>query len=237
MSNEPHVLDLLPSYALGALDSEEAIQVEKHLLGCMICRAESKTFQNIADGLGLFGSAAVPPSDLKHRLMQRVQRAQQLTQTPRRSLVERLLPVWKLASLCLIVALAGFNLSLWQRQNRLEVNTSPGGMRAVALSGSNTSSTATGFVIISPDGRNGALVVDGLPPLDEGLQYQVWLIRDGQRTSGAVFSTDEDSYSGMRIRAPGSLLQYSAMAITIEPSGGSAKPTGIEVLSGPLLNP
>ena len=235
MSNEPHVLDLLPAYALGALDSEEAIQVEKHLLGCMICRAESKTFENIAVGLSLSGSAAIPPSNLKHRLMQRVRRAQQLT--PRRSLMEHLLPVWRLASICLIVALAGFNLSLWQRFNRLEVNTSPGGMRAVALSASNTSSTATGFVIISPDGQNGALVVDGLPPLDEGLQYQVWLIRDGQRTSGAVFSTDEDSYSGMRIRAPGSLLQYSAMAITIEPSGGSAKPTGIEVLSGPLLNP
>ena len=233
MSNEPHVLDLLPAYALGALDSEEAIQVEKHLLSCMICRAESKTFENIADGLSL-STAAVPPSDLKDRLMQRVRSVQPLTRTPRRSLVQRLVPVWGLASLCLIVALAGFNLSLWHQRG---VKTSPRGMRAVALSASNTGSEAPGFVIISPDGRNGTLVVDGLPPLDEGLQYQVWLIRDGQRTSGAVFSTDEDSYRGLRIRAPGSLLQYSAMAITIEPSGGSPQPTGIDVLGGPLLNP
>lgn len=237
MSKEPHVLDLLPAYALGALDSEEAMQVEKHLLGCMICRAESKSLENIGDGLSLCLTAAVPSSDLKDRLIQRVRRAQPLTRTPRRSSVERLLPVWGLVSLCLIVALAGFNLSLWQRLNQAEVNTSPEGMRAVALGASNISSKATGFVIISPDGRNGALIVDGLPPLDEGFQYQVWLVREGQRTSGAVFSTDEDSYSGMRIRAPGSLLQYSAVAITVEPSGGSPQPTGVEVLSGPLLNP
>jgi anti-sigma-K factor RskA len=110
-------------------------------------------------------------------------------------------------------------------------------MRAVPLSAPVAGSTATGFVLISADGEDGALVVDGLPPLEEGKQYQLWLIRDGQRTSGAVFSTDENSYGGTRIRVPLSLLEYSAVGITIEPEGGSPQPTGTQVLGGPLFIP
>jgi len=119
----------------------------------------------------------------------------------------------------------------------LETVTSAGRMRAVPLTASEPNSRATGFVLISADGDSGALIVDGLPPLGESQQYQLWLIRDGQRTSGAVFSTDEKSYGGTRIRAPGSLLEYTAVDITVEPSGGSSNPTGAEVLGGPLSTP
>jgi anti-sigma-K factor RskA len=79
--------------------------------------------------------------------------------------------------------------------------------------------------------------VDGLPSLDEEHEYQLWLIRDGERTSGAIFSTDENSYGGTRIRAPLSLLEYSSVGITIEPAGGSQQPTGERVLGGPLVLP
>jgi anti-sigma-K factor RskA len=110
-------------------------------------------------------------------------------------------------------------------------------MRAVPLTAAEPTSQATGFVLISADGEDGALVVDGLPPLGEDKQYQLWLIRDGQRTSGAVFSTDEKNYGGTRIRSPRSLLDYSSVGITIEPAGGSPQPTGPRVLGGPLFNP
>jgi anti-sigma-K factor RskA len=52
-----------------------------------------------------------------------------------------------------------------------------------------------------------------------------------------VFSTDEKSYGGTRIRAPRSLLDYSEVGITIEPAGGSPQPTGPRVLGGPLVMP
>ena len=241
MFDETHVSDLLPAYALGSLDADEASHVEEHLLSCWICRNESNAFQTVAEQLSLATPAASPSPDLKDRLLQRVQtaRPQQpvLAQAARRSWPERLLPVWGLASLGLIIALAAFNLSLWQRLNQLEFVTAPGGMRAIPLNGTDEASGATGFVLVAADGRNGALVVDGLPPLNADRQYQLWLIRDGQRTSGAVFSTDEESYGGMRIKVAGSLLEYSAVGITIEPAGGSPQPTGVKVLGGPLFNP
>jgi anti-sigma-K factor RskA len=207
----------------------------------LICRNESNAFQLAADQLSLVAPLAVPSPDLKNRLMQRVQAThpepRPVIQAPARSWLERLLPVWSFASLFLIFALAGFNLFLWQRFNHREVAISPGGMRAVPLMATDPSSRATGYVLISEDGDNGALVVDGLPQLDKSQQYQLWLIRDGQRISGAIFSTDERNYGGTRIRAPRSLLDYSAVGITIEPAGGSPQPTGHKVLDGSLAMP
>ena len=251
MSDDTHVLDSLPVYALGSLDIDEATHVEKHLLSCLICRNESIAFQAVAEQLSFAAPMAVPSSGLKDRLMQRVQAAhpgQPVVQAPRRPWLERLLPVWGLASLGLILLLGILNLSLWQRLNQLELvhtaalrratlATAPGGMRAISLNATDQAPGATGFVVVGADGRNGAVVVDGLPPLDESLEYQLWLIRDGQRTSGAVFSTDEKNYGGTRIRASDSLLEYSAVGITIEPAGGSPQPTGAQVLGGPLFNP
>ena len=241
MPEETHILELLPAYALGSLDTEEIRRVEEHLSGCLICRSESDAFQDVAGQLSLVAPAATPSPELKDRLMKRVQatrpQPRASAQTPSRSWLERLLPAWSLASLFFIFALAGFNIFLWQRLNHPEVAHPAGGMFAVPLSASDPNSTASGYVLISSDGDNGALVVDGLPRLSEDQQYQLWLIRDGKRTSGAVFSTDGMSYGGTRIHAPGSLLDYSAVGITIEPVGGSPQPTGPRVMGGPLTNP
>lgn len=241
MVEELHVTDLLPAYALGSLDTEEARRVEEHLANCLICRAESKSFESAADQLSLAAPLTAPSPELKDRLMRRVQstrpqpRAE--VRAPARPWFERLLPAWGLASLLLVLVLVGSNLFLWQRMNQVEFLTSPGRMRAVPLTATEPGSPATGFVLISASGDDGALVVDGLPPLGEDQQYQLWLIRDGKRTSGAVFSTDEKNYGGTRIRAPRPLLDYSSVGITIEPTGGSPQPTGKKVLGGPLFNP
>jgi anti-sigma-K factor RskA len=245
LPHETHVHDLLPGYAIGSLDADELKRVEEHLSSCWICRNELSAFQTIADELAFAAPLAAPPVDAKEKLMQRVQSAHPKEQEPPTQAAparpparwERLLPVWGLASLFLILGLAASSFLLWQRVNNREFAMAPGGMRAVALSATDAAPGATGFVLISADGDDGALVVDGLPPLGEEQEYQLWLILDGERTSGAVFSTDERSYAGMRIRAPRSLLDYSAVGITIEPTGGSPNPTGAQVLKGTLRTP
>src|SRR5215208_2893109 len=244
LSHETHVLDLLPAYAIGSLDAEERSRVEEHLQSCWACRNESNAYQTVAGELSFAAPVASPSPELRNRLMQRVQstrpahtRERASAPVPARPFWERLLPVWGLASLFLIIGLAASSFILWQRMNQLEFATAPGGMRAVPLSATDNAPNATGFVLISADGEDGALVVDGLPPLEENQQYQLWLIRDGQRTSGAIFSTDEKAYGGTRIRAPRPLTEYSAVGITIEPAGGSPQPTGKRVLAGTLPQP
>lgn len=241
MPDEIHVLDLLPDHALGILDPKEASRVEEHLSSCLICRNESQAFEEVSARLAFAVPPATPSPDLKVRLMRRVQGSRPQprleTEVPSRSWLERLLPAWGLASLVLILALGATSLVLWQRLDEVDSFMSPGGMRAIPLEPTDAAPQATGFVLVSADGDDGAVVVDGLPPLDEDHEYQLWLIRNGERTSGAIFSTDENSYGGTRIRAPLSLLEYSSVGITIEPAGGSPQPTGERVLGGPLVLP
>jgi hypothetical protein len=137
----------------------------------------------------------------------------------------------------LVLLLLASNLVLWQRLNSLEVLSGPMGMRAISLQNTDAAPNASGFVIISSDGNEGVLVVDELPALDEQYEYQLWLVRNGSLTSGAVFPVDESGYRGMRIEAPETLLLYSSVLVTIEPAGGSTAPTGDTVLDGSLFNP
>lgn len=242
MADDDHVLDLLPIHALGALEADEARRVEAHLAGCLTCRAELSNWQAQTADLALAAAPAAPPPDLRNRLMQRV--AAPADRAPldaaRRARPARpgwnLRPAWGLATLLLIAALAAFGLGQTQRLSRLERVTAPGGMRAVALVAAGAAPDATGFVLVGVDGRNGAMVVDRLPPLDADHEYQAWLLRDGERTSAAVFGTDEEGYRGLRLEAPRSLLDYSALEVTIEPAGGSPQPTGAIVLSGTLFD-
>jgi anti-sigma-K factor RskA len=135
------------------------------------------------------------------------------------------------------VVLALSNLLLWQRLDNLEVLSGPLGMRAIALQNTGAAADASGFLVVSSDGQNGVLVVDDLPTLDPEHEYQLWLERGDESTSGAVFSVGEDGYRGVRIAAAESLLTYSGARITIEPAGGSAVPAGEEVMGGSLFNP
>jgi len=233
-----HVLESLPAYALGSLDAAEAQLVTQHLAGCHICRSELRAFQEVAGQLALIAPQAEPSHDLKPRLMERIQNLSSTqAKTKGWRFTERLLPAGVMVGLILITTLAVSSLLLWQRLDQLEVLAGPLGMRAIALQNTDASPTASGFVVISADGQNGVLVVDELPVLEPEREYQLWLVRDGNSTSGAVFSIDEDGYRGMRIEAPQSLLMYSSVLVTIEPIGGSAAPTGEQVLSGSLFNP
>jgi len=107
-------------------------------------------------------------------------------------------------------------------------------MRTIALHGTEDAPDAMGTIIVSADGDHGAIVVDGLETLDTAHQYQVWLIRDGQRTSGGVFSVDEDGYGVLWVSSPEPLAAYDAVGVTVEPAGGSPAPTGIRVMGGDL---
>jgi anti-sigma-K factor RskA len=241
MRDETHPLELLPAYALSALDDDEAALVAAHLTGCPACRAELQAFHELAGDLALIAPEATPSPHVRRRLLARVApsagaASHGQTRPSRRSFAPRLLPLWGALSLVLILALAAVTLSLWQRVNQLESTGGSGRMYAIPLTHTDAAPAASGMVVISPDGRNGVIVVDGLPLLDTGQEYQLWLTRNGQRISGALFTVDEDGYAGRRIVAPDSLLEYTAVGITIEPAGGSPAPTGDRVLGGPLLS-
>lgn len=243
MFDQTHVLELLPAYALECLDDAEARLVAEHLAGCHLCRTELRAYQEVTGQLAHLAPEALPSPELRSRLQERIQslnlpRSQaSRPQAERRPLFGRLVPAGAIMGLVLIVILVASNILLWQRLNNLEVLAGPLGMRAITLQNTNVAPQSSAFVIISSDGEHGVLVVDELPQLEAGREYQLWLVRGEESTSGAVFSVDETGYRGMRIEAPESLFNYSAVRVTIEAEGGSEQPEGEEVLNGSLFNP
>jgi anti-sigma-K factor RskA len=58
----------------------------------------------------------------------------------------------------------------------------------------------------------------------------LWLIQDGERTDGGVFSVNPEGYGSLWVEVPQSLSSFTAFGVSIEPSGGSPGPTGDKVL-------
>ena len=238
MSTDSHVTELVPAYALGCLDEADAVLASEHLAVCDGCRAELLAYQAVVDELALAVPFAEAPPGLKRRLMERTQPARPDELAPPQAswweqltgLMRRTAPVWGLVSLVLIVALVVGNLWLWRQVSHQVDAPDPGILRTIPLTGTEAAPQATGLIVISADGEHGTLVVDSLAPLGQDQQYQLWLIQDGERTDGGVFSVNPEGYGSLWVESPQPLSSFTAFGITIEPAGGSPGPTGDKVL-------
>lgn len=136
--------------------------------------------------------------------------------------LQRPTPAWQLGLVSALLIIAA-SLFLFSQTD------APANFGQIALAPTHNAPGATGILIISADGEYGSLVVQGLPELDADHQYQLWLIENGERTSGGVFSVHE-GYAAIQVYAPRPLSSYRDFGITVEPAGGSAGPTGAKVL-------
>ncbi len=248
MSNEQHVTDLLPAYALDALDADEAAQVEAHLPDCAACQAELHTLEAITNELPLALAGVDPPPALRHKLMARIepetpQPATAVAQQP--TFWGQIIAVFhqhkalaysQLALFVLVIILLTSTLLLWQQVNELSIGPQAGRLQAVRLHSTGVVAGADGFMTVSGDGLSGALVLDRVPQLPEDQRYQLWLVKEnGERASAALLAVDELEYGGGRVRAPESLFNYVRAEVTIETAEGSSQPTSEVILSAPLF--
>ena len=231
-----HVEDQIPAYVLGCLDEAGKQQVAEHLAGCKQCQQELACYQDLADQLPLALVQSDPPAGVKARLMQQAAAqpaAGKLEKPGARwgrlsALLQPIRPGWALAGLAVILLLAASNLLLWRQVNQLKQSSLP----VIALAGTDYAPQAAGSIVVSRDGQHGALVVDGLQPLGPDQQYQLWLIKAGERTNGGIFSVDEHGYANLYIESALPLAGFDGFGITIEPAGGSPAPSGQKVLGG-----
>lgn len=248
--SENHVIDLIAAYSLNILEADESQQVASHLASCESCAAELEAYRRVAEKLPLAAPDASPPAHLKASILRQLPKKQsapvaqiaaptQNTSQKRpwwQSLLQglpALSPAWSLASLALILVLGASNLFLWQRVSLLS-QPSTSHFITVDLQGSAGATSASGMLVMDEQGNAGTLVVDGLPVLDGTRAYQLWLIRNGERTSGGVFSVDSLGYGSLWITSEIPLTSYDSFGVTIEPAGGSPGPTGEKVLGGEL---
>lgn len=255
---ESHVSDLLPGYALGNLDDHELIIVSRHLPHCQQCQDELAGFRSTVDQLAFAAKFYEPAPDLKTRVVARVEQAADVKRSPdpkgqvlnpeprltgkkpffTRKVVQWLTQPIPQAALfglvALVLLLSVSSLFLWSRVAGLEKRVPGDRVKIVRLVGTDQAANIQGYLVLFPGESYGTLVVNDAPRLDDHYQYQLWLIRDGKRTNGGVFSVNEQGYGTVMIDSAIPLDNYQSFGVTIEPAGGSPGPTGKKVLGGDL---
>jgi anti-sigma-K factor RskA len=237
MATYEHVLDLIPAYVLDCLDDEETIRVRQHLANCQLCQDEARAYETVAAQLPSAISQVSPPDRLRARLLQSVDqsipkqtaRAQPVSHSAFWQWLQR----WRIAPLVgvgLILILALSNVLLWQQINLLRAEIPNTAMIVQPLYPSGVDANATGIVVMDPRGAYGTIIADSLPPSIAGHQYQVWLSWNDKIESGGVLTIHESGYGAQVIYTSLPLNVYNHIWVTVEPQGGSERPTGVTVL-------
>jgi anti-sigma-K factor RskA len=250
---EGHVFDLLPGYALEILDESELLTVARHLPRCQQCLNDLEEYLSVRNQLGYIVPGVSPDTGLKQKVLARVQdESRRLTSqsvTDNRISGSTIYSFWERTKLMLarhkgyvfaviaftvIFLLTTSNYLLWQRVSEMQRLLPSDQVLLARLDGTTRAPDATGYVMVFRDNKYGSLTVENAPVLDDTRQYQIWLIRNGERTSGGVFSVNSAGYGVHQVYTHEPLDLYNEFGITVEPVGGSSEPTGERILQGGL---
>lgn len=235
------IAGLIPAYALGAADPEEARSVESHLPACAECRALLADYRRLGDDLLYAASAISAPAGQAERLRRQLE-------APARA--PKAGPWWArlrvgpavIALGTTVLLLATTNLYWFGRVKGLEqraVDSSASfswlsDAAAIPLRADEYGGWTQGVVYAPGDGQIALLCVYGMPALTPDKTYQLWLIRDGARDNGGLFRVSPDGFGLLVVRPERPLSEYNGLGITVEPAGGSAAPTSPRVLGASL---
>lgn len=222
------------AFALQQLTADEARQFTRHRRCCETCQLTLEDVMNTLDLLPLSIPPEPPPPDLRAKLLQRIavteRSAPDLTRATAPNLSPkplRLLPrLRRLAALATVAAALLVLVLVWQATSR------PQAVLAYAMSGTDAAPMAAADVTCTPipAGTRMTLIASGLPPLAPGESYQLWLIKDGIRTSGGVFILDAAGHGGLTTLLPGKPA-FDALGVTREPDAFGQQPRGESVLN------
>jgi anti-sigma-K factor RskA len=114
-------------------------------------------------------------------------------------------------------------VSTWKR--RVDDIVSPG-TRVIAMVGDEVPQ-ANAKVVWDMKAQQWVIYIFDLPAAPSDKDYQLWYVTKEAKISAAVFRTDEQGRSVLKLTLPPEALAgLSATAVTLEPRGGSPQPTG-----------
>jgi anti-sigma-K factor RskA len=114
-------------------------------------------------------------------------------------------------------------MAMWRRQ--VDDIVSPT-TRIISMVGEETPQ-ANAKVVWNTNARQWAIYIFDLPAPPSDKDYQLWYVTKNAKISAAVFRTDEQGRTVLKLTPPpDALAGLAATAVTIEPRGGSPQPTG-----------
>jgi len=233
--------DLKEAYALGALTESERREFKDLLAAHPELQAEIDDLQSTANLLALAPQEQEPPPELRRNLLSSIGAAEDTPEAPvaapdatAPSRAGLFGPAgYAAGALAAVAALAILGLLVWNVSLRGENEDLRGEAQSrqnYELQGSGTAQDVRGEVIELGDGR-AVLMADDLPSVSEDEVYEAWLLRAGVPEPAGLFEPHNGT-AAMPIE--GSVEGADAVAVTVEPSGGSSMPTSEPLLTAAL---
>jgi len=222
---DPEILD---NYALGCLEEAEARDVGEHVRGCAACQKLMAETENLLGDLAVLVAPMDPPPDLENSVMRGLPSVPSPFGVRRMNLRQ---PVALAAVAVLLIALAAGNVAQWLAHPAPKSRQIVG-LTLIVLVGRSGSADAYGTVVLDPVDNGGVLAVRGLARLDATHVYQLWMVRNREARSGGTFTVSEDGYGNLLLQVPKDFRDFSSVAISREPLGGSSTPSGEFVAEG-----
>jgi anti-sigma-K factor RskA len=222
MTTDLHTLS--GAYAIDALSPDEAEDFATHLEGCEACRDEVRELQEAASRMGE-SEALAPPPALRARVLAAADQLPQLPPkvTPARVTGGRRWVTWAGAVAAAVVLVAGAIVGINQLTGQDAPVASDSVTQVFSASDAKTATVDTPQgpvrVAMSADSGQMAVDTDRLHDLSRSRVYQMWAVHNGRATSVGVIE-HPDAGKVMPIPASG-----TTVAITVEPEGGSKRPT------------
>jgi anti-sigma-K factor RskA len=251
MNTHEQFAEDLALYALGTLQGEGRVALERHLEECASCRRELEQLRGDMALLALSTAGPTPPRRARQRLMEAV------AHEPRVHRVPALRRWWTAVPWVVAGALAVAAVLLWRQSDRraqriaelqnesaqqqgqlqhareiVETLTATDAMR-VTLVAAKTPPQPQGKAIYVRDRSSLIFLASNMPALPAQKAYELWLIPPkGAPVPAGVFKPD--AHGGATVINPPlpTRVEAKAFAITVEPVQGSLSPTMPIVMMG-----
>ena len=225
-------LNLIPAYALGALDDDERAEFEARLANDTEGRTLLTEYQSLADSLALTAPAREAPAHLGDDLRARLKtKPLALSNAPQ----EAPGPIWTrwLSAAAILALIFGMIWGLTQ----LQTDPLPAGQQLytdlTAMSSATRLNIApgeeftnvSGQLVAVPGSTQAVIQVANLPQLNEDQAYQLWLAGPDGVVSGGLFqalSSNTPTYVVLPLELP--FESYQGFGVSLEPAGGSPFP-------------
>ncbi len=230
--------ELKDAYVLGALSEAERQEFEEYLASHPERQAEIGELDAVAGLLALSPQEKEPSPQLRSRIMDAVGTEAVHPSVSHRSWFARigeLLGPRNLAlgaAALLVIGLFSWNMLLQGEvqdlQGRVQsLQSQPQEPQMVKLGGAGTEQGARAE-LITLEGDRAVLVVEDMPPVPEDKTYQIWVIEGDVPKPSGLFEPNQDSVAAV-VQHP--LQSGDVVAVTVEPEGGSPKPTSDPMLA------
>jgi anti-sigma-K factor RskA len=237
---------LTGAYALDALTGLELDQFELHLHGCPPCENEARGFRETATTLAL-AVAASPPPGLRERVLTAASVTRQLPPEVHQAEPSRLRPArspWlprMAAAVAAAAVAAAVALGVVQSSTQQQLDQVQAENRSVAavlaapdarLAAHRTTAGGVATVVASPSRHALVISTSGLPALGGGKVYELWFVSGRTARRAGLLPAPAAGRTAPLLAA--GLAAGDAVALTVEPAGGTSHPTTTPIVVVPL---